>query len=282
MRKIDKIQYNLSDVIEECLSHKREQEFIKKIQDNKVTILNEYKLYVKCAKKLEFHKASQCKSIGCVTKRDMVELYNCFRSSVKTYYDQIKLSSAHNICPYCCQRTVSEVDHYLPKSKKISLSIAPLNLVPICSDCNKAKGEHYPNNQEERFINPHFDPLINKRWLEAEVLKSENDIPSFKFYVNDSVFSSLEQEICRRIQYHFTKLKLNTLYISQSGTTLTSITKRLKKDWKRGGMIKVKEYLSEELDSFEADNINSWKAAMYRAMLKSDWFCNDWCGRDDS
>lgn len=279
MRKINKIQYNLSDVIEECLSHKRDQIFIKKIQTHKATILEEYRLYVEYAEVLEFHKANECTYIGSVDKKDMVELYNCFRSTVKTYYDQIILSSAHNICPYCCQRTVSEVDHYLPKSKKISLSIAPLNLVPICSDCNKAKGELYPKNKEERFINPHFDPLVNKRWLEAEVLESKNDIPSFNFYVDDSVFSHSEQEIYRRIEYHFTKLKLNKLYISQSGSTLTSISMRLKKDWKRGGVVKVKEYLSEELESFEDDDINSWKAAMYRAMLRSDWFCNDWCGR---
>ena len=39
----------------------------------------------------------------------------------------------------CHTSEVDTLDHYLPKSKYPSLSINPLNLIPICNKCNKTK-----------------------------------------------------------------------------------------------------------------------------------------------
>ena len=278
MRKIKNInKYKLSKVIDECLSRKRDNVLKKNVTDNKSFILKEYRFFLQNARRQEFHNVNECISINNLTENDMIKLYECFRKSVKVYYDAIKLSSEHNICPYCGIRNVSEVDHYLPKSRKISLSIAPLNLVPICHECNNAKGTHYPKEKEECFIHPYFDHfIIDKSWLKADVLPG--DMPSFHFYVDTFAFDINEQEIYKRIAYHFRELKLNTLYVSNAGVTLASISWRLKKERERG-IEEVKKYLSEEIESFEKYDTNYWKVAMYRGLLKSDWFCDDWCGR---
>lgn len=278
MRKIKNInKYKLSKVIDECLLHKRDPDFKQKISNNKLFILKEYRDYLKHARKLDFHKVSECISMGNITGDDMLKLYESFRGGIRTYYNAIKLSSEYNICPYCGVRNVSEVDHYLPKSKKISLSIAPLNLIPICHECNNKKGTHYPLTKDECFINPYFDSFISdKRWLQANVL--EGDIPSFHFYVDSSVFNANEQDMYNRIEYHFNKLRLNTLYMSHAGATLAPVSHRLKKERKKG-IEELKQHLLEDLESFEDYDVNYWKAAMYRGLLKSDWFCNDWCVR---
>lgn len=51
------------------------------------------------------------------------------------------------VCPFCDgSREGAQIDHFYPKSKYPSLSCHPLNLVPICKNCNDRanKGEKVP------------------------------------------------------------------------------------------------------------------------------------------
>ena len=59
----------------------------------------------------------------------------------RTIYDAIKLASPNGLCPLCGQRVVATLDHYLPKSRYAALAVNPANLIPACSDCNKAKSD---------------------------------------------------------------------------------------------------------------------------------------------
>lgn len=45
-------------------------------------------------------------------------------------------------CPVCGREYFKiNIDHVLPQSKYVQYSITPINLVPMCSDCNKIKGD---------------------------------------------------------------------------------------------------------------------------------------------
>src|SRR5262245_19880217 len=54
-------------------------------------------------------------------------------------YDKIFTSAPNDKCPLCGHRNVKTLDHYLPKALFPALTVTPINLIPACSDCNKAK-----------------------------------------------------------------------------------------------------------------------------------------------
>ena len=74
-----------------------------------------------------------------ITTKEMEKLYeqNFVASKVgRRIYDSILNSVEDNICPYCSQRLIKTLDHYLPKSIYPYFSVTPINLVPACRDCN--------------------------------------------------------------------------------------------------------------------------------------------------
>jgi len=74
-------------------------------------------------------------------------------------YDEIFSASAQGRCPLCTQRSVTTLDHHLPKARFPALAVAPLNLVPACADCNKAKLTEVPTRAEEVALHPYYDDL---------------------------------------------------------------------------------------------------------------------------
>ena len=114
-------------------------------------------------------------------------------------YDRIKAAAPHAICPLCGHRTVSTLDHYLPKSIYPSLVVVPNNLVPACSDCNKLKLSHVAGTQEGQTMHPYYDDVSSPQWLFAEVIE---DAPvSISFYVRpDENCDSLLKD---RVKKHF-------------------------------------------------------------------------------
>lgn len=80
-------------------------------------------------------------------------------------YDKLMSKPAQGICPLCGQRVVSTLDHYLPKAHFPVLSVVPINLIPSCSECNKSKTDHVPENAEQQTLHPYYDDVEEEQWL---------------------------------------------------------------------------------------------------------------------
>src|SRR5947209_2163467 len=93
------------------------------------------------------------------------------RAPGRDIYDEIFSSSPQGRCPLCTQRLVTTLDHHLPKAHYPSLAVAPINLVPSCSDCNKAKLASVPRSAEEVGLHPYYDELGDEVWLHGKVLE---------------------------------------------------------------------------------------------------------------
>ena len=211
---------------------------------------------------------------GVVSQSEMEKVYTNRMAKKgapgREYYDEIKESSAFNICPLCGHRTVEQVDHYLPKSKFPSLVVLPINLVPSCEKCNKIKLNGAPGNAEEQTLHPYFDDVTTHQWLFAEV--RETSPASFRFFVRS--VAAFNEELNARINYHFETLELNLLYASQTGAFISDIRYRLIDLHIKAGMNEVSSYLREEEETRSRNNINSWQRAMFQALADSDWFCD--------
>lgn len=188
----------------------------------------------------------------------------------RIFYNKLFISAPLGICPYCSHRIVTQLDHYLPKALYPRLSVVPFNLIPSCSDCNKAKLSDYPTNSDEEFLHPYYDNIENDIWLTASI--EHSNPPVFHFSVNSPAhWSNL---LKNRVQNYFNSLELNSLYSTQAAVQLTNIKYRLNKVYSTGGAAAVREFLTEEADSRIDANLNSWQSAMYISMVNDDWLCN--------
>lgn len=204
-----------------------------------------------------------------VAKKDMVYLYEGkLLNEGRAYYDQLLSSSPHNTCPFCSQRKVKSLDHFLPKTLYPAYAITPYNLVPCCSDCNKDKDTLDADTAGEELIHPYYDDLGDLIWLNAEVI--ERAPISFQFTVND--FSEEDEILHARISNQFKVLSLGKLYSSHASEELENIRYTLQMLSETGDAIALNKHLETHYNSCFDRNPNSWNSAMYRAVLNSDWF----------
>jgi hypothetical protein len=190
-------------------------------------------------------------------------------SKARHIYDAIKNAPQNGICPICGQRVISTLDHYLAKSKHPALTVTPLNLVPCCADCNKAKLDMQPANASAQTLHPYFDDVDDEVWLFATV--KEISPPAIVFSVIPPASWDDVKQV--RVLTHFRVFGLGALYSSHAAVELQNIHYSLTQYASRGGADSVRAHLAEQAESRQAIMKNSWQFAMYEALRKSEWFC---------
>ena len=184
-------------------------------------------------------------------------------------YDEIFASSPQGRCPLCVQRSVATLDHHLPKAHYPALAVAPLNLIPACSDCNKAKMDAVPTCAEEVALHPYYDDLGEDVWLVARVVETRPTALRF------SIAPSAEWTpvLAARVEHHFKGLALARLYASQAAEELINVRHQLAMILASSGAADVQSELERRAVSCESGRPNGWRAAAYRAWSDSNWFC---------
>ncbi|UIN31301.1 HNH endonuclease [Microbacterium binotii] len=191
------------------------------------------------------------------------------RGSARGYYNQLREASRHGLCPLCLVRDASELDHYLPKRKFPELAIVPLNLVPICDECNGTKLEYVGEHSDDQILHGYYDDFAARSWLTCTVEES----PGAPLLFSVAPHSSWTPAQAARVEFHFLKFGLNTLYANQAAVELTGIRRYLKKLLRAGGSNEVSSYLEEMALSFSAEPAFIWKQVAYRGWSESRWFC---------
>jgi hypothetical protein len=204
----------------------------------------------------------------------MVSLYKQRLSKqgqpARAVYDSLRAAAKFNICPLCGHRPVATLDHYLPKSSHPLFAITPLNLVPCCTDCNKVKRSDVATDIESQKFHPYFDDFDDGSWLRAQIIESTP--PAIRFFVGSP--AGWDKVKSQRAANHFSKLELAGLYGSNAAQELAQIAGILHELAVTAGPGEVKVHLEAQSRSRAAIARNSWQAAMYDALSRSEWFWN--------
>ncbi|MCC7227362.1 MAG: hypothetical protein IT507_11790 [Burkholderiaceae bacterium] len=185
-------------------------------------------------------------------------------------YDKLMSLARSGKCPLCAQRDASTLDHHLPKAHYPVLAVTPLNLVPSCTDCNKAKLASLPTNAFEETLHPYFDDIDGDRWLFASV---QTTAPaSLKFIVIPP--DHWNAVLVARVHLHFKTLGLADLYAAQGADELLNIRHQLRIFHGSGGAETVRSELMARADSARALRVNGWRVSAFEAFAESDWFCD--------
>lgn len=213
-----------------------------------------------------------------VSDREMEKVYTNFfvdkpnsKKIGRRIYERILANAYYNLCPYCSQREVKTLDHYLPKSKFITYTITPVNLLPSCSDCNKLKLDNYTPSESKMIIHPYFEDLSHEKWLGCNVV--ENIWPiTFSYSISNDVEDSI---LHSRLKYHFELFELSELYADNASREFNNRLKSLIKEYDSDPGKKALEFLKDNLESYEAENQNSWQTKMFDALINSKWFLEE-------
>lgn len=184
-------------------------------------------------------------------------------------YDEIFASAPGGRCPLCMQRSVATLDHHLPKAHYPALAVAPVNLVPACSDCNKAKRDAVPATAEDVPLHPYYDHLGEDIWLTATVL--ERQPTALRFTITRS--DTWDDTLYARVNHHFRSLGLAALFASEAAEELLNIRHQLQILRGIDPQDGVRDELERRAESCAAARVNGWRTAAYRAWSESDWFC---------
>ncbi len=273
MIKLNKPDFNQAEIIDECIENMNDADVKNRILSSKNTIVDISKKYDKLAEDMELSTIPvHTKIKGGATKTDMEWLYtNKFarqNEQGRKYYDAIKILPPYGTCPFCGQRKVSTLDHYLPKSKYPAYSITPYNLVAACSECNKVKSATVFNSRTEETIHPYYDDFNDGIWLKAKIL--EEDPISFVFYVEKP--DKWDDEKYQRAQNHFKAYELQSLYQSHASEEFSEYNYSLRRLYKVGNAKLVKDDIEERINSARSLRLNTWRAAMYEALKNCTWF----------
>lgn len=243
----------------------------------RAAINDAYADYISKARVARLHELPSCSRgkynqivICGLSKGELNKLYTAEmvgkNKPARKIYDKIMASAPYGKCPICGIGDVETIDHFAAKAYYPAFSVLSLNLAPACVSCNKGKGA--PRiNQDNQTLHPYFEPveIYNDAWLHAKVI--ENYPPVVDFFTAPPEHWSEELQI--RTRNHFVGFNLAKRYGIQAASEITAIVNYLSEI----DTLDSKRQHLERMARVEGKiRINSWRAALYRALSVNDWF----------
>jgi 5-methylcytosine-specific restriction endonuclease McrA len=228
--------------------------------------------YIDKAQNNRLHEVVRQGVVGTVTTAEMEKVYTQRMAGKKApgraAYDEIFNSSAK--CLLCTQRKVDTLDHHLPKAHYPVLAVSPVNLIPACASCNKAKLASIPTTADEAALHPYFDCVEDERWLHGSVVQGAPAVVKFRVQAP----AQWSGQLASRLQVHFNALGLGDLYSAEAADELSSIRHQLVGIHGREGFQGVREELIARFESASAARLNGWRAVTFESFAANDWFCD--------
>ena len=265
MRKLPKPSFDINDIITDCVSNMREgnDKYLTAIPviDTYSTQYDE-SMFQGAAHELAIHDMVT----DDLSKDDMVSLYtNKFAKKDqpgRKYYDKIKLAPPNSICPLCGIGQVTTLDHYMAKTLYPSLAVTPHNLIPACRDCNDPRGAVHFESAGDMTLHPYYDEVQNLEWLSAVI------VSTFPICVKYAVSDTLpDSELRVRLSTHLEVFDLSNRYSKKAAEEISAHKLTYQEMLDNGGIEGLREYLQLLYTSAYSVEKNSWRTALYKALM---------------
>lgn len=265
MRKLPKPSFDINDIITDCVSNMREG------KDKYLTAIPVIDTYSTQYDESMFQGAAHELAIhdmvtDDLSKDDMVSLYtNKFAKKDqpgRKYYDKIKLAPPNSICPLCGIGQVTTLDHYMAKTLYPSLAVTPHNLIPACRDCNDPRGAVHFESAGDMTLHPYYDEVQNLEWLSAVI------VSTFPICVKYAVSDTLpDSELRVRLSTHLEVFDLSNRYSKKAAEEISAHKLTYQAMLDNGGIEGLREYLQLLYTSAYSVEKNSWRTALYKALM---------------
>ena len=207
-----------------------------------------------------------------LNERQKTSLKKCYKTKTKQI-DLIinEIRSEQDVfhkryCPFCSYHEPSEIDHYLPITEFPEFSFIPINLIPICSKCNKAKSNYWINKDERVFLNKYFDDDSIDEFLICKPNIIDRDNIIFEYCLDNGKLSKIPKGDI--IKTHYENLNLMTIYQDNSNSILSELDDTLC-DFK-GNLQNLKEVIGKHYENSKKYGTNFYKTVLYKTMFETD------------
>lgn len=228
--------------------------------------------YITLAKAGLLHTANDATfGLSGLTSDELISLYErgmVVRKSGRRHYNKIVLAAKHKRCSYCQYVKATTLDHFVPKDKSSgfpALAIEPMNLVPVCKDCNHALSSDWGHSAASEFLHPYFIPDVGQ-WLGA-VIRHTAPIEVVFFATPDS---SLNKTLRDRICNQFDRLGLSDVYGSAVAKDIVAFAEYFPR---LGDATEVSKHLAAEGERGLAGDPNDLRGVLFSALSRDDWYC---------
>lgn len=184
----------------------------------------------------------------------------------KRYYNQIKKQVKGKVCPVCGEKGRITLDHYLPKNEYPTLCVMPDNLLPICMDCNGAKGIKSALRGHGVPVHLYYDRIS---WKPDEEDPAKKGVylfvrlgPNFEAEYYVQCPKDWPPELCRRLNDQMRIYELHNRFSEFAVIEMGNLETR----WQRG--VEGQRQLLKELLGIDAAGVDQSK--LFRMMLRSD------------
>ena len=272
MRKINPPTYSLKAILELCADSVQDKGLSLRLLGAIETLSAAETVYRELGKSNDLYTIAATDAVDkWVSRGEMETLYTqtfARKGGPSRYiYDTIRASSPGGLCPLCNQRPVSTLDHHLAKAEHANFAVTPINLVPSCKDCNTDSGARKPTVKSEQTLHPYFDSVDGEVWLTASLIPGTP--PSLIFSATPPVHWT--DDLQAIVKNHFKVFGLGELYTIHAAGELINIYFDIEsKPWTQETL---KAHLLEQAGNRRRMVKNSWQAAVYEGLAKSDWFC---------
>ena len=146
-----------------------------------------------------------------------------------------------------------------------------LNLAPACSVCNKGKLTEFATIVEEQSLHPYFDhgAFISDQWIYASL--EESPPVTIRYYVKPP--DDWDEVSKHRVKAHFSCFQLSKRFSAEASNELASLSLMLNTYFKDADLEEIRIYLIRFSTNEFNLHKNSWKTAMYQALVANDWYC---------
>lgn len=176
-----------------------------------------------------------------------------------------------DVCPICGISVPYELDHYLPKAMFPTLAIYVRNLVPICSICNRKKGNAVEREGVRGFVHAYFGTYLEQSILAASVSVEHGGL-LVEFCIDPG--AKLEEDVEDKLIYHLQRFELNERYAKEINIYLSGHATGLRMVYDAGGEVLVKEYLERQRHvEIGSLYINHWRPVLLLALSEHVDFC---------
>ncbi len=175
-------------------------------------------------------------------------------------------------CPYCGINEPKTLDHYIPKESHPEFSLLPLNLIPICNQCNSTyKGTKFLAAGKRIFLHSYLDAFPDFSFLKCDASIGRKVEVDFKI-----ISVSAHVEFSRLLGEHFSYLNLNERFKYQSSIEIKLLRVSLARIYRvNGDYADVAHELRQEADDLkEVLGENHWKVALYKGLACSKAYCD--------
>ncbi|MFE5724541.1 HNH endonuclease signature motif containing protein [Streptomyces erythrochromogenes] len=183
--------------------------------------------------------------------------------------DQLLIGVIDSRCPFCRSGSVRQLDHFMPKSLFPALCVDPLNLVPVCGDCNLYKGDKQPDQIENTPVHPYLDRIDRDQWLDAKAVHEGGNV-RLEFFVRPP--ASWTPQLRDRVTYHFKLFRLATHSATAANRALTGMAAEIDEHRKRGAEAARVRLLDLAQTWFTSD-LNSPEGVAFRALADDPQYC---------